>query len=384
MTELTPSRLLLARKRKGLSLAALSRLSGVSTRSLTNYEGGHAQPSAESLMALSEVLDVPPSFLSASEIDEIEPAAASFRALSKMSAPKRDAATSAGRLGIELNRWIEDRFRLPAPNVPRLEREGQGPDAAAGVVREHWQLGELPIANMIHMLEAQGVRVFTLPEHLSDVDAFSLWWDGTPFMFLNPRKGGERGRFDAAHELGHLSMHADRDLPGGREREIEANRFAAAFLMPEAAVRAAGLEHATVERILAGKRKWNVAAMALTHRLHELGLLTDWEYQARCKQLAQRGYRSFERGGIPRESSQLLDKVFRALRDQGSTFADMANGVHLSADELNTYVFGLVLTMVPGEVSARSAPVRPSLEVLSGGLAGTTPPPHAFSASEDQ
>lgn len=383
MSELTPSRLTLARKRKGLSLAALSRLSGVSTRSLTNYEGGHAHPSAESLTALAEVLDVPVKFFSAPEIDEIEPAAASFRALSKMSAPKRDAATSAGRLGIELNRWIEERFRLPAANVPRLEREGQGPNAAAAVVRERWQLGELPIANVIHMLEAQGVRVFTLPEHLSDVDAFSLWWEGTPFMFLNPRKGGERGRFDAAHELAHLSMHADRDLPGGREREIEANRFAAAFLMPEAAVRAAGLEHATVDRILAGKKKWTVAAMALTHRLHELGLLTDWEYQARCKQLAQRGYRSFERGGIARESSQLLDKVFRALREQGNALSDVASGVYLSPEEVNTYVFGLVMTMVPGGVSVGSTPTRPSLEVLSGGLAEANRPPHAFSANED-
>lgn len=383
MSELTPSRLTLARKRRGLSLAALSRLSGVSTRSLTNYEGGHAQPSPESLAALAEVLDVPVKFLSAPEIDEIEPAAASFRALSKMSAPKRDAATSAGRLGIELNRWIEERFRLPAANVPRLEREGQGPNAAAAVVREHWQLGELPIANMVHMLEAQGVRVFTLPEHLSDVDAFSLWWEGTPFMFLNPRKGGERGRFDAAHELAHLSMHADRDFPGTREREIEANRFAAAFLMPEAAIRAAGLEHATVERILAAKKRWNVAAMALTHRLHELGLLTDWEYQARCKQLAQRGYRSYERGGIARESSQLLEKVFRDLREQGNSLSDVASGLYLSPEELNTYVFSLVLTIVPGGVSVGGTPTRPPLEVLSGGLAEAPRPSHAFNASED-
>jgi hypothetical protein len=178
-------------------------------------------------------------------------------------------------------------------------------------------------------------------------------------------------------------MHADRDFPGSREREIEANRFAAALLMPESATRAAGLEHATVERILGAKKKWNVAAMALAHRLHELELLTDWEYQARCKQLAQRGYRSYERGGIARESSQLLEKVFRALREQGNALSDMASGVYLSPEELNTYVFGLVLTVVPGGVSVGGLPARPSLEVLSGGLAEATRPSHAFNASED-
>jgi hypothetical protein len=45
-----------------------------------------------------------------------------------------------------------------------------------------------------------------------------------------------RGRFDAAHELGHLVMHGhERPLPGP-EAEREANQFASAFLMPRADV----------------------------------------------------------------------------------------------------------------------------------------------------
>ncbi|MDQ3457377.1 MAG: ImmA/IrrE family metallo-endopeptidase [Actinomycetota bacterium] len=83
-----------------------------------------------------------------------------------------------------------------------------------------------------------------MPEHLADVDAFSFWWKGTPFVLLNTRQSAERGRFDAVHELGHLVMHSDYDLPRGRERELEANRFAAAFLMPEQDVLACGLRNA--------------------------------------------------------------------------------------------------------------------------------------------
>jgi Zn-dependent peptidase ImmA (M78 family)/transcriptional regulator with XRE-family HTH domain len=366
MSLITPSRLAIARKRRGLSLAALARISGVSTRSLTNYEGGYSQPSQETFNALAKALEIPTSFLSAPEIEGIVPEAASFRALSKMSAPRRDEATAAGRLGIELNHWIESLFRLPQPNVPRLERDGQDPDIAASVVRASWNLGELPISNVIHLVESQGIRIFTLPERLSEVDAFSLWWGDTPFMFLNPRKSGERGRFDAAHELGHLVMHADIDLPRTRERENEANRFAASLLMPEASVRAAGLLHATIDRILLAKRKWNVAAMALTHRLHELDLLTDWEYQSRCKQLAQRGYRHREPSGVARESSQLLEKVFHTLREQGISTAQIAEGVHLSTDELNEYVFGLVLTVVRGGAQTSAAPA-PKFTVVQGG-----------------
>ncbi len=67
-------------------------------------------------------------------------------------------------------------------------------------------------------------------------------------MFLSTDKSGERGRFDAAHELGHLVLHGEHEDPR-REDEIsqrpcaeaEANRFAAAFLMPRSSVLARGL-----------------------------------------------------------------------------------------------------------------------------------------------
>ncbi len=51
-------------------------------------------------------------------------------------------------------------------------------------------------------------------------------------MFLLRNKAWSRTRFDAAHELGHLVMHVDAN-PGSIDLESEANRFAAAFLLPK-------------------------------------------------------------------------------------------------------------------------------------------------------
>lgn len=51
------------------------------------------------------------------------------------------------------------------------------------------------------------MRVFSLPIESVAIDAFSVWHQGTPFVFLNPMRSGERGRMDAAHELGHLTLH---------------------------------------------------------------------------------------------------------------------------------------------------------------------------------
>jgi Zn-dependent peptidase ImmA (M78 family) len=80
-------------------------------------------------------------------------------------------------------------------------------------------------------LEAHGVRVFLLPVDSASVDAFSVWHQETPFVFLNPMKSGERGRMDAAHKLGHLTLHGH-GVPRSRQVELEADRFASAFLMP--------------------------------------------------------------------------------------------------------------------------------------------------------
>lgn len=85
-------------------------------------------------------------------------------------------------------------------------------------IRNHWGIGERPIGNMVHLLEAKGVRVFSLTERSRRIDAYSLWLEGIPFVFLNTMKTAEHGRTDAAHELGHLLMHrhgAPRTKKGG-------------------------------------------------------------------------------------------------------------------------------------------------------------------------
>jgi Zn-dependent peptidase ImmA (M78 family)/DNA-binding XRE family transcriptional regulator len=342
---LSPSRLIIARKRRGLTLTRLADLTGLSRHSLSVYENGHQTPSEDTFLVLADALDVSPSFLGAPDVDEIPVDAVSFRALSKMTARQRDSALSAGGIAILINDWIEARFDLPKADIPSLT--GCDSESAAEIVRARWGLGEEPIANVLHLLEAHGVRVYSLTAENAQLDAYSLYWRTQPFIFLSTLKSGERGRFDAAHELGHLVLHGEHQTPHGPAAEIEANRFAAAFLMPRASVLAAGLRDPGVDRILRAKRTWSVAAMALTHRLNELGLLTEWGYRSACVHLSRMGYRRGEPNGIQRESSQLLAKVFKGLREDGLKAADIATDIGIATDELRSHVFGLTLTSVP-------------------------------------
>jgi len=120
--------------------------------------------------------------------------------------------------------------------------------------------------------------------------------------------------------------------------------------MPRSDVIAHPLWYADIEQILQAKGRWRVAAMALTHRLKELGMLTEWGYRDACVLLSQAGYRRGEpRTPIVPETSQVLGKVFQSLRERGMAAHQVAADLSLTSEELGCYLFGLVPTAIIGE-----------------------------------
>ena len=343
---LNPTRLAAARKRRGWTLTRLASETGLSRVSLSTYENSHQDPTPQTLAALARALAVTEEFLTGDDLDEIPVESVSFRALSKMTARTRDRGLSSGRIALLINEWIEDRFSLPQSDVPSLT--GREPATAAMEVRARWGLGEQPIGNLVHLLEAHGVRVFSLTDDTKDLDAYCLTWHGQPVILLSREKSGERHRFNAAHELGHLVLHGEDRAPNGAQAETEANQFAAAFLMPRTGVLAQGLRNASVHQILHAKRRWNVAAMAMAHRANELGLMTEWAYRTVCVDLSRLGYRRGEPNGITHENSMLLTKVLAQLRKSGSGLGVIAADLGLRTSEVRAYMMGLTPTMLDG------------------------------------
>jgi Zn-dependent peptidase ImmA (M78 family)/DNA-binding XRE family transcriptional regulator len=357
--EFNSTRLTLARRRRGLTKTRLADLLGVEVRSITGYEGDEYKPDRDRLTQLAETLHFPVQFFFGDDLDEISPDIVSFRSMSKMTAGQRDTALGSGAIALLLNQWIEQRFELPQVALPDLSQEAS-PEAAADILRRLWGLGELPVKNMIHLLETKSVRVFSLSIDTTQVDAFSMWHVQTPFVFLNTMKSCEHSRFDAAHELGHLVLHRHAGARG-QEVEREANAFASAFLMPRASVLANAPRMATVDQLIRFKPYWTVSVAALAYRLHDIGLVSDWHYRTLCIEIAKRGYRKQEPNEAHRETSQVLAKIFSALREDGVTKMDIAAALNVHTDELDQLVFGLALTnlnskhSVPGNSSAKRA-----------------------------
>ncbi len=353
-----PQRLTLARQKHGFTKAELAALANLTVRSVTAYESGTTVPSPATLEILASVLKFPVSFLLLPECDTPSVHGVSWRALKSITASRRDAALASGALAMELETWIDAKFNLPKPDVP--DYRGYSPEAAAGALRKYWGLGEKPISNCIHLLESKGVRVFSLVEYCRDLNAYAFWRGDVPFVFLNTVKSSECSRFDAMHELGHLVLHRHHGITRSRDTEQEAETFASSMLMPEFDVIARAPRTPTLRQIISAKRHWNVSAAALAYRMHALKLLSDWHYRTLCIQLAQHGYRTNEPQPSPRETSQVLKKVFALSREDGNSRAAVAAALHISVTDLESLVFGLVMTGISGGGGDRGSAPTPS------------------------
>lgn len=332
-------RLKTARERRMLSAKGLAELVGVSAVTLSKYENGHS-PDEPTAARIAHALDYPVGFFFRASPERLDTSTVSFRSLSRMKAKERRAAEAAGTLGIELYEWIGDRFNLPSTDLIDLSKERHRPHVAARLLRQHWNLGDRPIGNVLKLIESKGVRALSLSEATTNVDAYSFWRGDHPYVFLNQEKTAERSIFDTTHELGHLVLHHHAGAKADKEAETQADRFASAFLMPEGDL----MDYAYIsgpKQIIAAKKRWKVSAMALAYRLHSLTYMSDWTYRSLCIELGKRGYRSGEPDGIEREQSTVLAKVLTALWSKGLTKQTMADDLGIPLEEVEALIFSL-------------------------------------------
>jgi len=335
----------------------LAQRAGITAVHLTRLESGSAsEPAPETVAAIAAALDFPRAFFHGEECNELTPEAVSFRSLSTLSARQRDAALAAGAIAFEIHDWIASRFTLPQPQLLDLRHED--PLAAADAMRSHWGIGTKPIAHMIKLLEAKGVRVFALAEQHKNVDAFSCWHGEIPFIFLNTFKSAERSRFDAAHELGHLGLHVHGGN-AGRDVEREADIFASAFLVHRGDLISHIGRVKSLDQLVIAKKRWGVSVAALARTAFNSGLLSDWHYRDLCRHMSMLGYRTNEPNGIAREKSVLWRMVFGELWKEGITRENVAKALSIPVGEVEALIGELI-----AEDHAAIPRQRPQLSVV--------------------
>ncbi|OLF17420.1 helix-turn-helix domain-containing protein [Actinophytocola xanthii] len=321
------ARLTLARHLAGLRKSDLAALVDKSATAVAAWESGAKRPTAVTVAQLALALSVDPGFFAVRPEDVAALSTTPhFRSLRSTSQLARDQAYAYGQLAVDIATSLERHVEFPDPGIPSLsvfadDQNGDGPERAARLVRREWGMEAGPAGHLVRLLENHGTLVVFSPPQTASVDAYSFDSKLRPVVILNPiKRDYYRQRFDVAHELGHLVMHADAE-PGGRIVEDQAHRFAAELLMPADQVRdllpvtMGGNVWRTLARL---KEQWGVSIQALLYRARWLGRLSDVSYRNAMTTISARGWRRNEPGLVSAiEQPSLLPRAVELLSQEG-------------------------------------------------------------------
>jgi Zn-dependent peptidase ImmA (M78 family)/transcriptional regulator with XRE-family HTH domain len=331
-----PTRLRIARQAAMLRKNELATRIGVSPAAISQYEKGSSSPSPRVVAALALALGVTPTFFGADRPLGAAPATtAHFRSLRSTPQQERDRAFSHALLTWEFAEALQQYVRLPALNLPTdISVDPDDPitlaEQAARLAREAMGLGTGPIPNVVRLLESRGVVCTRLPAKTRRVFAFSCSFPHRPVVVLaTERTHLAAGRFDAAHELGHLLMHHDVE-PGSRLVEHQANAFASEFLAPAGELRSRLPSTVNWRTLLALKLEWGISIQALLYKSRALGTMSDSSYRRACVRINSLGWRENEPGDDgAAEDPVLLAKAVAALEGTGLDLDALADQVRI-------------------------------------------------------
>lgn len=247
------NRLRRAREASGLTQAEVAAHLTVSRPTVAEIEAGRRGVSGLELDRLAYLFGRDIREFLRSSFDVEDALSAVLRAAPELA---EDALAESLRHAVRLGRELSDleelvglpSAELAAPTFPatvprsRWEAVQQG-ERAADEERRRLDLGIAPIDDIAELLGAQGVRTVCVDQP-DDVSGLTLRLRAAGLLIaINRAHPWLRRRFSWAHELAHVRLDPDLLSQVSRAshrddlREVRANAFAAAFLLPEDGVR---------------------------------------------------------------------------------------------------------------------------------------------------
>ena len=304
---INPERLKEARISKGLSASNLAELLEVSRQAVTQFESGKVTPKVETLNKITAILGMEISFFlhpssqyQAGAIHFRKRASAKVRSQDKIKA----RLTWIGDIVCYLQQYLD----FPQPDHGRSVNNGgfaaEEIEKIAMDLRMKWKLGTSPIPNMMGLLENHGFFISKMRMNEEELDACSVevfsCGEMHPLVCLSFDKTAVRSRFDLAHELGHMVMHAHisaEDLKSEelhRRMESEANYFAGAFLLPRDSFLRDVYSLTSLGSYELIKSKWKTSIAAMLYRVKDLDCISGYQYTNLQRQRTAKGWRKFE------------------------------------------------------------------------------------------
>ncbi len=326
-------RLVQAREARGLTAVSLAELIGVSSANISNCERNRQSPSPEVMERIAEALKLPVAFF-LKPVPTHASESVWWRAMSAATKGARARASARHSWLREIVGYLSEYVDFPAVNLPDFSPPSDVSQITTDMIediasecRDYWKVGSGPIADIVLLLENNGVIASRGELAAETLDAYSQWPADFehPFVFMGSDKASSvRSRHDASHELGHLILHRNVDAETIRNPglfkviEGQAHRFAAAFNLPAKSF-ADQLWAPTLDAFLALKPHWKVAVAAMILRCGQLGIITDEQERRLWINMSRRGWRKLEPldEKLPPEQPRLLKRSFELLINEG-------------------------------------------------------------------
>jgi Zn-dependent peptidase ImmA (M78 family)/transcriptional regulator with XRE-family HTH domain len=356
--KVVPYRIKQARVSRGFSMLELSDMLSISKQAVSQYEMGKTAPSKAILNEIAGVLKYPVSFFYKSlPANENASSVVFFRSRKTAKAKALSAAREKIEIFKEISDYLEQYVDFPKPNLPKVDYEDEGYDPIdneqierhASTLRRYWGLGTGPIDNLMNIVQKNGILVSKMVLRLDKLDAFSVWFDNKPYIFLGSDKDTNvRIRFDIAHELGHLLMHADyyseedlKDKVLYDKLENEADRFAGAFLLPRESF-TKDVFSTSIDHFIQLKAKWKASIGCMIYRCDTLGVLSANQIKYLKDQMTARVYwrrEPLDKDMPVEEPFAHRQAVMLLLDNNIVTPWQFVEDTGCSADELERYCF---------------------------------------------
>lgn len=350
-----PQMLTLARQSRGLSQKELAELLSVSPGWLSKVEAGLKEIPSGQLLRMAEILDYPVSFFQNGQriygpgINELF-----HRRRYKVStkvADKNQARMEIRRLNLASLLIGVDIGDIEIPTYDLFQFDGNVQDIARAV-RGLWKLPKGPIMNVVKVIEEARGIIVPMSFESNLIDAVSYWPPKMPpLFFIDLSYPMDRVRFSLSHELGHIVMHQDNPNP---YMELQANDFAAEFLMPERDIRPY-LVDISLEKLATLKTYWKVSMAALLKRAKDINAITPRHAKTLWIEMGKAGYRAREpvELDIPIERPKLLEEITGIYSNEMDySVSDLAKLFNLHEYEVCHIYFGAPFSTRHEEVQA--------------------------------
>ena len=158
-------------------------------------------------------------------------------------------------------------------------------------------------------------------------------------MIINKNFSNDHKRFTIAHELGHIIMHLSIQypIPGYRDKEDEANKFASEFLMPETVIKKS-LYGLKLQYLASLKSYWLTSMASLIRRAKDLNCISEDKYRYFNVELSRKGYKKQEPISVSIDTPSLYYEAYKLFKTElNYSDDDLSKAFKLPVDTIQRY-----------------------------------------------